>query len=213
MLIWLSSYPRSGSTFFRLILHQFLGIPTYSLYSGRQFGRKLKDKIGHIQRSDFISMRKENKIFFVKTHDRYQKHQANDKVIYIVSDGRDALCSYSRFVKGQYDPEHIIANIQKSNPRYCWHNHVLNWAQANRIVIKFEDLICNPKMVLDVLSQLNLPFHARDVPIPTFRDLCAKWPHFFTRGIVGEHKEYLDFPTKLFNEKAGEAMRLMGYKI
>ncbi len=32
MIVWLASYPRSGNTFLRLVLHRLFGVPTYSVY-------------------------------------------------------------------------------------------------------------------------------------------------------------------------------------
>ena len=43
MIIWLSSYPRSGNTFFRIVAHQIFGISTYS---GFQSGNADLDRVG-----------------------------------------------------------------------------------------------------------------------------------------------------------------------
>ena len=32
MVVWLASYPRSGNTFLRIVLHRLYGVPTYSVY-------------------------------------------------------------------------------------------------------------------------------------------------------------------------------------
>lgn len=32
MIVWLASYPRSGNTFLRIVLHRLYGVPTYSVY-------------------------------------------------------------------------------------------------------------------------------------------------------------------------------------
>ena len=34
MLVWVASYPRSGNTLFRIVLHRTYGVPTASLYRG-----------------------------------------------------------------------------------------------------------------------------------------------------------------------------------
>ena len=35
MIIGVASYPRSGNTFFRLVLNRLCSLPTYSVYPGR----------------------------------------------------------------------------------------------------------------------------------------------------------------------------------
>ena len=32
VIVWLASYPRSGNTFLRIVLHRLYGVPTYSVY-------------------------------------------------------------------------------------------------------------------------------------------------------------------------------------
>lgn len=32
MIVWLASYPRSGNTFRRIVLHRLYGVPTYVVY-------------------------------------------------------------------------------------------------------------------------------------------------------------------------------------
>ena len=32
MIVWLASYPRSGNTFLRVVLHNVYGVSTYSVY-------------------------------------------------------------------------------------------------------------------------------------------------------------------------------------
>lgn len=32
MIVWLASYPRSGNTYLRMLLHQLHGLKTYSVY-------------------------------------------------------------------------------------------------------------------------------------------------------------------------------------
>jgi hypothetical protein len=32
VIVWLASYPRSGNTFLRVVLHNLYGVPTYSVY-------------------------------------------------------------------------------------------------------------------------------------------------------------------------------------
>lgn len=97
MIIWLASYPRSGSTFCRLMLHRMYGINTYSK-SGDNFflANDMSDTIGVAPLPrHFDDLDRDEAIHFVKTHDLPTD---NRPAIYLVRDGRDSLVSYARFL-------------------------------------------------------------------------------------------------------------------
>src|SRR5262245_9850273 len=96
MIVWLASYPRSGNTFLRIVLHRVYGPPTYSIYDGddpvaQRVGPEL---VGYrpkpLRRSELVAS---DELFFVKTHKR---RKADDSpAIYLVRDGRDAVVSHA----------------------------------------------------------------------------------------------------------------------
>ncbi len=50
MIVWLASYPRSGNTFFRVILNSIFDIKTYSIYDDKgDIGadEKTSETVGH----------------------------------------------------------------------------------------------------------------------------------------------------------------------
>ena len=71
MIVWLASYPRSGNTFFRIVLNQLYGIKTTSIYNELSFFKdnKVNNIIGHVKNElTFEDMVKDREYFFIKTH-------------------------------------------------------------------------------------------------------------------------------------------------
>ncbi len=105
MIVWLASYPRSGNTFFRILLHRLYGFPNYSIYNRDLTPKELEslptaDMVGEtLWPGSWEMMAESREVFFVKTHEMPpdQVHPA----IYIVRDGRDALVSYAHFIISQ----------------------------------------------------------------------------------------------------------------
>src|SRR5262245_30570346 len=96
MIVWLASYPRSGNTFLRIILHRVYGAPTYSVYDdddpvAQRVGTEL---VGYrpkpLSRSEPIAS---EDVYFVKTHKR--RKPDGSAAIYLVRDGRDAVVSHT----------------------------------------------------------------------------------------------------------------------
>lgn len=71
MIVWLASYPRSGNTFLRVVLHNVYGVSTYSVYEdndpvAQRVGPAL---VGYrpkpVERTQMIDGAD---VYFVKTH-------------------------------------------------------------------------------------------------------------------------------------------------
>jgi hypothetical protein len=75
MIVWLASYPRSGNTFFRMLLHKIFGLRTHTLYSvandaelRREDTARLMRLIGQVELDCEVDMlRAEPGQHFVKT--------------------------------------------------------------------------------------------------------------------------------------------------
>src|SRR5689334_22624876 len=99
MVVWLASYPRSGNTFLRIVLHCLYGIPTYRVYEDNDpvAQRIGPDLVGYRPKPmDRAMMRDSAEVFFTKTHKR--RKADGYQAIYLVRDGRDAVVSNARLL-------------------------------------------------------------------------------------------------------------------
>jgi hypothetical protein len=96
VIVWLASYPRSGNTFLRVVLHNVYGVPTYSVYEdddpvAQRVGPAL---VGYRPRpADRTLMTDSTDPYFVKTHKR--RKADGHPAICLVRDGRDAVVSHA----------------------------------------------------------------------------------------------------------------------
>jgi hypothetical protein len=104
VIVWLASFPRSGNTFLRILLHRRYGVRTSVVYSVDGVAARLgPDLIGYQQRpASLATMRESDEVFFVKTHrQRDGDVDQADRAICLVRDGRDALVSWARLNSDQ----------------------------------------------------------------------------------------------------------------
>src|SRR5690349_13748869 len=106
MIIWLASFPRSGNTFLRILLHRLYGVQSSVVYDVDGVARRLGDgAVGYIDRpGSYDEMRANNAVHFVKTHrQRDADIDERDGAISLVRDGRDSLVSWAR-MQSEADP-------------------------------------------------------------------------------------------------------------
>jgi Sulfotransferase domain len=198
MIIWIASYPRSGNTFFRILLHQLYGIRTYSLYNDPIFEdrQEIAELVGHEHLDlSLDEMARSPTPYFVKTHEL--PGDDTYPAIYLVRDGRDVLVSYAHFIH-RFEPLQAEVTSFESTLRSLivyrgsfggWGPHVLSWTSRDPKValVRFEDLIANPVAVVErTLSSLPATSHytqATRQP-PSFQQLHAALPDFFRKGQI-----------------------------
>jgi len=235
MIVWIASYPRSGNTFFRMFLHHYFDVNTYSIYNDKLFDNiNVSEVIGHKKLPGNIKdLQKSNQIYFVKTHNFPSDLSP---AFYIVRDGRDSLVSYAKYLLS-YEKNISIKQKIKSILNNTlsfedtlkkliiedkifggWKNNVLSWFERERSItkiIKYENLIENPEFVIkDALRYLNINLDFTNLPnFPSFEELNKKWPDFFRKGKVGSWTEEMnDDLHNLFWEYHGPAMNILGYE-
>jgi hypothetical protein len=225
MIIWLASYPRSGNTFFRILLNHLYGIKTPTVYVGNDNTAFVigKELVGHVPDEwTTEEMAANPEILFVKTHRR-----ADDAypTIYLFRDGRDALVSYAHLKVAESGAkyEEVLEELitVSAGQTGTWGQHVCHWLNRdgnNAVYINYETLITYPEQVIDqTLAKLELPFelHKKNENAPSFQDLQKIHGGYFRRGIVGSYQD--EMPNELhelFWEQADnvEAMQRLGYK-
>lgn len=230
MIIWLASYPRSGNTYFRVLLKHYFNIDTFSVYDetipiGKEF---IKDLVGVGEQTTPVDEKiRSNNTSIIKTHDLPQDDYS---AIYIVRDGRDALVSYAHYIlsrdindKGGFiNKFNLILNelVETDNYFGGWGDHTLSWMQraSNTVVIKFEELVQTQDpytIVSNALKKVEYPVTLRDesATIPSFDDLHNLWPAFFRKGKIGAWKtEMLEETQDLFWKRYDKAMEVAGYQ-
>ena len=192
MIVWLASYPRSGNTFFRVILNSIFDIKTYSIYDDRTdigADEKTSDIVGHEflpENFDIQKARESDETFYIKTHELLDKRvHDDDKTIYLIRDGRESSLSYTKH-RNLYSPVSVkLKDIIYGNTFVSsWGEHVSSWDPKNRdntLLIKFEELIKDPSLFIEQISHF-LDKAPTSGTIPTFEELKEINPKFFRSG-------------------------------
>ena len=218
-MIWLASFPRSGNTFFRIVLHEVYGISS-----------------GHLRPPEMREGDWEKDLDYpvVKTHLQPKELDPDDPdipAVYVVRDGRDAIVSISHHrsdivVPGSDYLRNMDEAIRAEDGSFFggWSRNVEDWLKRATIVIRFEELIEDPignvEKLCDILDLLepkasNLPTFEdlKSKPLPYGRRSDGEWRQkFFRRGKVGAWKDEMPEPMQqLFWDLHGDTMEKLGY--
>ena len=203
MIIWLASYPRSGNTFLRIVLHRLYGVPTYSIYDDNDpvAQRVGPDLVGYRPKpADRELMKDGPELFFTKTHKRHKGDSC--RAIYLVRDGRDAVVSQARLQASQ---QHSAGGMGNKPFEAClraaitrpyvagqpssgtWGGNVLSWLSVVNtpiVMLRYEELIRDPRgsVTRTVASLLPEMVPRSDADIPSFHELRNLDGLFFRRG-------------------------------
>ncbi len=224
MIVWLASYPRSGNTLARIILNSVFRLRSASVYGDpRDIGSDtaLSDTVGHIEGAldeDAIAeLRADSATHPIKTHEMpNETMSADDRVIYIMRDGRDAIVSYFHYLNkfGSGPPrslEHVAAGAA---PFGSWSHHVEAWRNAffpRRLDLRYEDMVTDRTTVIRALAEF-LALEPIGDDIPAFEDLSALNSQFFRKGGTGSWKaEITDEAETQFWLHNGRTMLNSGY--
>jgi len=234
MIIWLASYPRSGNTFLRIILHRLYGISTYSIYDDNDpvAQRVGPDLLGYRPKPNCRELMANGPdLFFTKTHKR--RKGDDNPAIYLVRDGRDAVVSQAHLklseqrVDGNYTRafhkylrEAIIRPYMREHPSSgTWGGNVLSWLAATNApisMLRYEDLIVDPRESVSRAVSAVAPelVPLPDCDIPSFGELRGRDELFFRRGMVGSYRD--EMPAELHElfwtqAENAQAMELLSY--
>ncbi len=155
MATWISSFPRSGNTMLRQVLHSGWGVLSGSLYA-EDLGDNLEliRSCGHVELPRFhgekgVQVINVHKVM-LKTH---EKRPAQGKHIYIYRDGRQACVSYWQFLGRKQPIEEIVAGETFVG---LWSDHVLGHLDKAdlAIAICYEDFLADPSETIASLSTM-----------------------------------------------------------
>lgn len=217
MIIWLASFPRSGNTLTRTILHRCFGTGSATVYKSL-FDEAFADFIGSAPGTGDLSSeqfvqhaRESDETYIVKTH---ELPDDDEPAIIVVRDGRAACASFAHYqsdILGLHFPlEQIVIGAQ---PLKSWSEHVIGWTQSSRrkLVLRYEDL---RDVTPDVLSQLGDFIGKPQIATYdlSFSELQATEPRFFRVGRNDPGIRLIEQRCPaLFWLNHGDAMRSLGF--
>lgn len=220
-MIWLASFPRSGNTFLRNILHDCYGLKSSTYH---QEDRPLDTNWDSFP--------------FVKTHLLPGNLPHRAKAVYLLRDGRDAMVSIAWHRTNIVAPgSDYLTNLREAIRAEQgsffggWSENVRQWIDSAHVILRFEELIQRP---IEVVSRIQAIY---DLPqpdwtkLPTFQSQRTGQPEYgsakylpkattvedfalknFRRGESGVWKEEVPLELQdLFWERHGEMMERMGY--
>lgn len=190
MIIWLASYPRSGNTLLRTLLHQCFQLDTYD----DEAGTKL---VGELAELDIgaAPLDSEWDIFYplassikplklVKTH-KYPRD--NQPAIYIYRDGRLAIQSYLVFHRNFVDKKNFksLMSLVIGDDYYgSWSRHYQIWTKrsAPTLILSFEDVVtAKPELIQKIGDFIGVSPSKFDWNNP-IAELQKRKPDFFIVG-------------------------------
>jgi glycosyltransferase involved in cell wall biosynthesis len=192
-MIWLSSFPRSGNTFFRNVLFEVYGLSSSSFY----------ENVGEPENYTEFP--------FVKTHllpSQVVPEDTTLKSVYLVRDGRDALVSMAHQQIDIYGSERhfrdifIEAMIAAEGSYFGgWSQNVEDWLERTNVLIRFEDLIADPIGQIDRVGSIYPMPEKNQDKLPSFQDLKFGQPKY-GRGkrVAHSEEEELDIVKKSFRK-------------
>jgi hypothetical protein len=230
MVIWLASYPRSGNTFFRILLTRLYDFETHSLYSVADSAERIPEDTVRLMslvgqqelECDVSAFLADSRTHFVKTHNL----PADDvsPAIVIVRDGRDAVVSYAHFLlkteSGIEWPssdllEATLEQVIRGDSFGGWSQNVNAWTKrpGRNVISRYENMVEDPVNVSAyVLKTLHLNAEAPRGTPPSFQELHAAVPWFFRKGGQGSWRQEMSPRLQgLFLEKHGETLTRLGY--
>ena len=195
MIVWLASYPRSGNTLLRTVVHQTMGYPTYSDEVDPEVRRSIAHT-GEVEESYgraelpgpwdafYAEASASPRVFFVKTHRAPRDAQP---AIYVVRDGRPTLASYLRFHR-EFQPQHgrSMLDLVVGHDYYGdWSGHYREWMarEAGPVLgVRYEELVdATPELVERIARFVGHTQAPRPWSNP-FGRMNAQNPRFFAAG-------------------------------
>lgn len=221
MIVWLASYPRSGNTYIRTILHHAFGVKTYSIHGDKldiAADEATKEIVGHKdlpENFDYAEARQSGELYFIKTHAQYNIHYAPDKAIYILRDGREATVSFYHYWNDFSQEKFSILEIINGHTfAGSWADHYYSWLREKKdsiLLLRFEEMLFSPESAINKIAEFTCLTPQKN-RVPGFVELHNVNPQFFRSGQKDSFNVNLtDFEKKYFWLVNSQAMRDAGY--
>ena len=162
----------------------------------------------------YVRASSSNQLFAIKTH---QYPRDNQKAIYVVRDGRQALVSYRKFHQDFLgDRQSSLLQLISGLDYYGgWSAHYEAWAinRPDTLVVHFEDLARGENFTIEALAE-HLGYTGKLRPWNNpFHQLNQDNPNFFRKGKLAWEKDDLwnDFFDEVFFQIHGHLIERLGY--
>lgn len=217
MIIWAASWPRSGSTLFRIVWRTYTGLPTFSYANDPILAdNRLAPYIGQKRLphsvKDMHKCDQAQGIYLIKTH-QFAGECIGGKKMLIVRDVRDAIVSLAHYTswRKKLDFDKELARIVRQS---TWDSFNNSWSQHAQVVIKYEDIKAQPLATLQtVLEALELDLPIANDSMPSFDQLHGLLPRFFRRGVTNGWRDVLTAAQEAtIWERNGQYMEMFGYE-
>jgi hypothetical protein len=227
MSVLLASYPRSGNTFFRIVMNCLYDVKSaegYDFVAGaesRAEGNQ-PEFLRVIGQTSASEIARTGDLGFVKTHE-LPEGEDQRPAVYLLRDGRDVCVSYAHFALA-YHPDQLPSRefadvlrllIGSKDHFGGWSRHVEAWTSrsAPTAVVRFEELSADPAGVAaSACRTLDLPVPEAAGTLPGFEELKILQPDFFRKGRIGSWKEEMPPDLEeLFWSLHGDVMIRHGY--
>lgn len=207
--IWLSSFPRSGNTWIRHMLHEILSNEPSDSKNIRQ---TIPDIHNHW---DILNLRK-SALPYVKTHFPYSDYQK--KVVYIIRNPFDTIYSYWKLVSNDQHiaislDDFISDQIKEGYIYGRWDRHILSYInsglkQNEILILKYEDLVVDPyKGLVDILMFSSIYESSSRI-----QEVINK----YTNSLIKSGDRILNSATNrdnpLFKNQVGKGLRMLNEK-
>lgn len=226
----LASYPKSGNTWIRYIIANYIGI--CDLKKGTITFSELDDIMPGLGKANFFHTWNYSIPKFSATHFKYQFLFKKTQNIYIIRDPRDVMVSYFFYLnkkENQLNFDHIIDLMQ--HPKHgldAWFKHLSSWKGHIDFLVVYEDLLIDDDNIIQHLFKtLNIDFEKEHLKkaversrFNNFKKVENKFGHskpeknkegfkFARKGKSGDHKNHFNEQCYDYYEKK---LREYGYK-
>jgi hypothetical protein len=213
--MWISCYPRSGSSFLRLILNQAFGLRSTSLYEGEDarwdIAPGVAGLVGHFERARRGEPAERQDPEIIKTH---EPPLDDAPAIYLIRDGRSAIVSYFHYLNDiQGLPATLEELIHGEIFPGFWADHYKAWNPQNRartLFLRYEELTGSPAKACGLIADFIGKPPISDLKLG-FADLHAMFPAYFRCGDDKKNIAEMKPHQKLFDSIHGDVMRELGY--
>lgn len=221
MIIWAASWPRSGSTLFRIAWHTYTGLPTYSYANDPLFKKKeWRPIIGQrrlpLPYAQMVQKEQAAEIYLIKAHLYAGAVNPNGTMrnLLIVRDVRDAIVSLAHYTtwRKRLDYKQELERIIEMS---TWLPFNQSWSERAGAIVRYEDLKAAPLSTLQwALRELDVRVSINTgAKMPRFKRLHGLMPDFFRVGRAGGWREALtDEQEARIWARNGELMEQLGYE-
>ena len=184
--MWLSCYPRSGSSFLRLILNQAFGLRSTSLYEGENarwdIAPGVADLVGHYEWGRRQGSLERKELEIIKTN---APPVDEAPAIYLIRDGRSAIVSYFHYLNDiQGLPVTLEELIRGEIFPGFWADHYKAWNPQRRrrtLFLRYEEVTGSPRKACNEIAGFLGKQAINDLKLG-FSDLHERFPAHFRCG-------------------------------